>query len=42
MAELNSYNRDDMAFKASHIYSLALYGKVLPARGIETGAGVEF
>ena len=42
MAELNSYNRDDMALKASNIFSLALYRKVLPAHGVETGTGVEF
>lgn len=42
MAELDSWNRDDMALKASNTYSLALYGKVLPAHGVETGTGVEF
>ena len=42
MAESNSYNRDDMALKASNIYSLALYGKVLPVHGVETDTGVEF
>lgn len=31
-----------MALKASNTYSLALYGKVLPAHGVETGTGVEF